>query len=122
MSKKLNKREQYEQKIKQLFDKYLDPEILMKADYSNSEYRTCINDFKSAVQYELGLSFGNAYHANGIGNNNEYAIVLKEVDEDGFTIEKKVCTFFYVSGIYRGVEAKLTDNNGYVFARVGHAC
>lgn len=68
----------------------------------------------------LGLAFSNCYHAHGIGNNNEYSIVLKSVDEDGFTIEKQVCKYHYTYGIYcHLVSARLEDTNGSVLISRG---
>ena len=71
--------------------------------------RTYIKDFKNEVEQLLGLKFSNCYHANGIGNNNEYKIFLKTIDEDGFLIQKNVAEFYYCYGIYGGCFVSLTD-------------
>ena len=78
--------------------------------YGYNDSRACdyINRFKSAVG-RLGLKFSNCYHANGIGNNNEYKIFLETIDADGFLIQKNVAEFYYCYGIYGGCTVILTD-------------
>lgn len=114
----------YQSMVEMLFWNFFEaPEreaVLEAADYSNDKWTILVKWFRESVEH-MGLSFSNVYHAYGIGNNNEYTIMLKETDADGFEIEKKVCTFFYCKGIYGGVYTQLKDNNGSVIARAGHA-
>lgn len=76
--------------------------------YNNDICRTHIKYFKEYVK-DIGLSFSNCYHANGIGNNNEYTIYLETTDEDGFIIKKEIANFYYCFGIYGGCFVRLTD-------------
>ena len=77
--------------------------------YRDDRCNTYIKYFKNEVEQLLGLKFSNCYHANGIGNNNEYKIFLETIDEDGFLIQKNVAKFYYCHGIYGGCFVRLTD-------------
>lgn len=116
----MNKVQELTQKILKAFYDKIDSDELRRHNYLNDDYRNSLNRFKLAVE-SLGLNYGKVYHANGIGNNNEYPIVLKTVDEDGFVVEKQVCKFYYCVGIYGGVSAYLYDNNDHVIAKLGNA-
>lgn len=90
--------------------------------YSYCDKRACdlIQRFKTNIQ-KHGLSFSNCYHANGIGNNNEYTIFVTYRDDDGFVIQKNIAKFYYCYGIYGGCHVMLTDlatNKQYVVGRV----
>ena len=77
--------------------------------YRDHRASTYIKDFKNEVEQLLGLKFSKCYHANGIGNNNEYKIFLETIDNDGFLIQKNVAEFYYCYGIYGGCFVRLTD-------------
>jgi hypothetical protein len=76
--------------------------------YRDDRARKHINSFKNRIQ-EYGLKFSNCYHANGIGNNNDYMIYLETKDEDGFIIQKNVANFYYCYGVYGGCYVRLKD-------------
>lgn len=76
--------------------------------YNNHECEKFLKEFFDNIK-DNGLTVGNAYHENGIGNNNEYRIFLKEKDKDGFVIEKNVAKFHVTYGIYGGVSAWVED-------------
>lgn len=76
--------------------------------YNNHECDRCLTSFMKEVE-KLGLSFGTNHHAHGIGNNNEQDIFLKETDDEGFIIEKKIASFRYTYGIYGGCSVYLSD-------------
>lgn len=78
--------------------------------YSYRDNRACdlIKRFKENVE-RYGLKFSNCYHANGIGNNNDYMIFIETTDDDGFVIQKNVANFYYCYGIYGGCYVMLKD-------------
>ena len=76
--------------------------------YNNHQADDYLRYFRTDVE-RLGLKFSNCYHANGIGNNNEYKIFLEKIDEDGFLIQKNVAVFYYCHGIFGGCFVSLTD-------------
>lgn len=82
--------------------------VLDAYGYNNRRAADLIRDFKKNVQLH-GLTLSNCYHANGIGNNNEYTIYCEDIDADGFVIRKNVATFYYCFGIYGGCYVCLTD-------------
>jgi hypothetical protein len=76
--------------------------------YNNSKATDHIKRFTENVK-KYGLQFSNCYHANGIGNNNDYMIFVETRDADGFVIQKNVANFYYCYGIYGGCFVRLTD-------------
>lgn len=76
--------------------------------YCDDRARKHINSFKNRIQ-EYGLKFSNCYHANGIGNNNDYMIFVETKDENGFIIQKNIANFYYCYGIYGGCYVMLKD-------------
>ena len=103
------------------FDFYVSEQNLLKADYRNKQYRQQIDSFMNVIPKTTDVQFGKCYHAHGIGNNNEFPLIIKSYDEDGFLLEKKLGTFEYVVGIYGGVSAYITDNFGTVLMKRGRA-
>ena len=101
---------EYMELLKALFHEYIgsNVSILNKYCYNNNDALTLIRQFKTDVTGE-GLKFSNCYHANGIGNNNEYKIYLETRDEDGFVIQKNIAEFYYCTGIYGGCFVQLKD-------------
>lgn len=116
----MTKREELTQKVIELFYKTLDVDAMRRKSYCNNDYQNSFNLFQKKVE-QLGLKYGKCYHANGIGNNNEYPILLVEYDQDGFLVEREVCKFFYMTGIYGGVEAFIRDYDGTNLAHLGRA-
>ena len=108
------------EKVVELFETTLDEDAMRRHDYCNNDYRRSFDSFKIKLSV-LDLKYGQCYHANGIGNNNEYPILWVTEDEDGFKVEKKVCTFSYVLGVYGGVSACIIDNDGSIVASKGRA-
>ena len=76
--------------------------------YNNHKADDYLRYFRTDVE-RLGLKFSDCYHANGIGNNNEYKIFLEKIDEDGFVIQRNIAEFYYCRGIYGGCSVSLTD-------------
>ena len=87
--------------------------------YRDDRARKHINGFINRVK-EYGLKFSNCYHANGIGNNNDYMIYIEAKDDDGFVIQKNVANFYYCYGVYGGCYVRLKDlvtNETFVVGR-----
>ena len=78
--------------------------------YCYNDHRACdlIIGFKKNVE-KHGLKFSKCYHANGIGNNNDYTIYIEEKDTNGFVVQKQVANFYYCYGIFGGCYVMLKD-------------
>ena len=116
----MKKAQELLEKVVELFETTLDEDAMRRHSYCNNDYRTSFDSFKARL-YGNDLKYGQCYHANNTGNNNEYPILWVTEDEDGFKVEKKVCTFKYVLGVYGGVSAYIIDNDGDIVVSKGRA-
>ena len=113
---------EYMKALESLFSTYImsNASIFDAYCYRDDRADNYIRYFRNAVE-RLGLKFSNCYHANGIGNNNEYKIFLETIDSDGFLIQKNIAEFYYCHGIYGGCFARLTDLVTGAKLQVSHA-
>lgn len=89
-------------------DLQMSSHILNAYCYNDNRAIDLIKDFKKDIK-AIGLKFSNCYHANGIGNNNDYMIFIETTDPDGFVIQKNIANFYYCYGIYGGCYVRLKD-------------
>ena len=96
--------------INELFKKHIKTNEQIFKSYNYCDHRACdlIINFKKEVE-KAGFKFSNCYHANGIGNNNDYTIYLESHDNDGFVIKKEIANFYYCYGIYGGCSVYVKD-------------
>ena len=101
---------EYMSRIKAAFNMFItqNKDKLKAYSYINNEALSCIKSFFDFVKAD-DTKFSNCYHANGIGNNNEYTIYVEDIDENGFLIKKEIAEFYYCTGIFGGVSAYLKD-------------
>ena len=101
---------EYMETIKRKFNQQIGCKLAILDAYCYRDDRAsqCIKAFKNDVE-AMGLKFSNCYHANGIGNNNDYMIFIETKDSDGFVIQKNIANFYYCYGIYGGCHVRLTD-------------
>lgn len=101
---------EYMEEINTLFRDYIikNQSIFDAYNYRDNRANDYLRLFRSAVEL-LGLKFSNCYHANGIGNNNQYYIYLESIDDGGFIIKRIIAEFYYCHGIYGGCFVSLTD-------------
>ncbi len=100
-----------------LFNEAFTENVLYKACYNNNDYLKQIQTFKNYLQNE-GLHLVEI-SADSL-NCSRYNICLFEEDKDGFTIQKTICIFRYVTGIYGGALVQLTDDNNLNINSKGH--
>nr|DAL94211.1 MAG TPA: Protein of unknown function (DUF4446) [Caudoviricetes sp.] len=96
--------------INRLFNERIKSNEHIFKSYCYFDHRACdlIVNFKKDVE-KSGFKFSNCYHANGIGNNNDYTIYLESHDDDGFVIKKEIANFYYCYGIYGGCSVYVKD-------------
>lgn len=89
--------------INRLFIKHIKENENIFRSYKYDDHRACdlIVNFKKDVE-KHGLKFSKCYHANRIGNNNDYTIYLESHDDDGFIIKKEIANFYYCYGLSGG--------------------
>lgn len=100
----------YFEKVKEYFVKYIESNKSILDSYCYSDHRAvdALNQFYNAVK-NSGMKCSKIYHANGIGNNNEYKIYIDDTDKDGFVIKKYIAKMYYCYGVYGGCYVALTD-------------
>lgn len=106
-----------EQVVCPLFHEAFTENILNKACYNNNDYVKQIQTFKHYIQDE-GLHLVEI-SADSL-NCRRYNICLFEKDKDGFTIQKTICVFRYVTGIYGGALVQLKDDDNFNICSKGH--
>lgn len=113
---------EYMELIKEEFVKTIENNrsVINAYSYRDDRARSLINRFKEKVK-TVGLKFSDCYHANGIGNNNDYTIYIETKDADGFVIKKNVANFYYCYGIYGGCFVRLEDLATHEKFTVGRA-
>lgn len=100
-----------------LFNEAFTENVLNKACYNNNDYVKQITRFKTYIQNE-GLHLVEI-SADSL-NCRRYNICLFEEDKDGFRIQKTICVFRYVTGIYGGALVQLKDDNNLNICSKGH--
>lgn len=73
--------------------------------------------FKAYVEKQLGLKFVEV-RPDSL-NCDRYWIAKYDYDEDGFMIQKNICIYRKVIGVYGGCLVQLKDENGKELASLG---
>lgn len=101
----MNRQQAYE-KVNELYMNYIgnneDTMLDYHCGYQAHRYDL---DYEKAFFKDLkdnGFTINGPFHKYNIGNNCKYDIVLKNEDEDGFIIEKKVAEYVHNTGVYGG--------------------
>ena len=108
--------------IKKEFKKHIEINSWVLDKYCYNDHRAIdvIRCFVDSVK-SAGLQFSNCYHANGIGNNNDYTIFIETKDSDGFIVQKNIANFYYCCGIYGGCYVSLKDLSTNEKIEIGEA-
>lgn len=113
---------------KSLKDKYLEDitrefygdfetESLNAEDWSNHPWRSEEGAFKAYVEKQLGLKFVET--SPDSLNCVMFLISKYDYDDEGFVVQKNICIYRRVRGVYGGCLVQLKDVNGNELARLG---
>lgn len=113
---------------KSLKDKYLEDitrefyddfetESLNAENWSNHPWRSEEGAFKAYVEKQLGLKFVET--SPDSLNCVMFLIAKYDYDDEGFVVQKNVCIYRRVRGVYGGCLVQLKDVNGNELARLG---
>ena len=102
--------------IMQAFGKEFDERSLRSSDYYQKPWKPEESRFKDAVA-NLGLKFVEI-HPDSL-NCDMFLIAKYDYDDEGFMVQKNICIYRRVTGVYGGCLVQLKDVDGNELARLG---
>lgn len=115
--KKQNQKQLYLAAILREFNGEFKTESLNAHDWCNHPWRSEEDAFKAYVENQLGLRF---VEVNPDSLNCNMSMIAKyDYDEEGFMVQKNICIYRRVTGVYGGCLVQLKDENGNELARLG---
>ena len=103
--------------IMQAFGKEFDERSLRSSDYYQKPWKPEESRFKDAVA-NLGLKF---VEINPDSLNCDMFLIAKyDYDDEGFMVQKNICIYRRVIGVYGGCLVQLKDVDGNELMRLGH--
>lgn len=116
--KKQNQKQLYLAAILREFNGEFKTESLNAHDWCNHPWRSEEDAFKAYVENQLGLRF---VEVNPDSLNCNMSMIAKyDYDEEGFMVQKNICIYRRVTGVYGGCLVQLKDVDGNELARLGH--
>lgn len=112
------KKELYLEALIRVFKRDFSEESLNAADWSNRSWRSEEKAFKAYVEKQLDLKFVEV-HPDSL-NCDMFFIAKYDYDDEGFMVQKNICIYRRVTGIYGGCLVQLKDVDGNELARLGH--
>ena len=115
--KKQNQKQLYLAAILREFNGDFRTESLNAHDWCNDPWRSEEAAFKAYVEIQLGLRFVEI-RPNSL-NCVMFLIAKYDYDDEGFMVQKNVCIYRRVTGVYGGCLVQLKDVDGNELARLG---
>ena len=116
--KKQNQKQLYLAAILREFNGEFKTESLNAHDWCNHPWRSEEDAFKAYVENQLGLRFVKV--VPDLLNCDMFLIAKYDYDDEGFAVQKNVCIYRRVTGVYGGCLVQLKDVNGKEIVRLGH--
>ena len=117
MKKQESKKDLYLKAITRKFYNDFREESLKAQDWSNHPWSQEEDAFENYVKKQLGLRFV-PIEADSL-NCNMSMIAKYDYDEEGFMVQKNICIYRRVTGVYGGCLVQLKDVDGNELARLG---
>ena len=113
---KQSRKQLYLEAIIREFEKDFKEESLKASSYCNREWRSEESKFEGCVE-QLGLKF---VPTDPDSLNCRMCWIAKyDYDDEGFMIQKNICVYRRVTGVYGGCLVQLKDENGKELASLG---
>ena len=109
-------RQEYLESIVQAFLRELNESSLNSHSWERESWRSEEESFKSIVE-SLGLHFVKAVPDSL--NCDMFFIAKYDYDEEGFMVQKNICIYRRVTGVYGGCLVQLKDVDGSEIVRLG---
>ena len=109
-------RQEYLESIVQAFLREFNESSLNSHSWERESWRSEEESFKSIVD-SLGLHFVKAVPDSL--NCDMFLIAKYDYDEEGFMVQKNICIYRRVTGVYGGCLVQLKDVDGNELARLG---
>lgn len=110
-------RQKYLESIVQAFLREFNESSLNSHSWERESWRSEEESFKSIVD-SLGLHFVKVVPDSL--NCDMFLIAKYDYDEEGFMVQKNICIYRRVIGVYGGCLVQLKDVNGNEIVRLGH--
>lgn len=117
MKKQEPKKDLYLKAITREFYNDFREESLRAHDWCNHPWRSEEGAFKAYVENQLGLRFVEI-RPDSL-NCDMFLIAKYDYDDEGFMVQKNVCIYRRVTGVYGGCLVQLKDVNGNEIVRLG---
>jgi len=117
MKKQESKKDLYLKAITREFYNDFREESLKAQDWSNHPWRQEEDAFENYAKNQLGLKFVPIKEDSL--NCNMFLIAKYDYDEEGFMVQKNICIYRRVTGVYGGCLVQLKDVDGNELARLG---
>lgn len=115
--KKQNQKQLYLAAILREFNGEFKTESLNAHDWCNHPWRSEEGAFKAYVENQLGLRFVEI-RPDSL-NCVMFLIAKYDYDDEGFMVQKNICIYRRVTGVYGGCLVQLKDVDGNELARLG---
>lgn len=117
MKKEESKKNLYLKAIVREFYNNFDENSLRTHDFSREPWRREENAFKDYVKKQLGLKFVPT-RPDSL-NCDMFLIAKYDYDDEGFMVQKNICIYRRVTGVYGGCLVQLKDVDGNELTRLG---
>ena len=117
MKKQESKKDLYLKAITREFYNDFREESLKAEDWSNHPWRQEEDAFENYVKNQLGLKF--VPIKKDSLNCNMFLIAKYDYDDEGFMVQKNICIYRRVTGVYGGCLVQLKDVNDNEIVRLG---
>lgn len=112
------KKQEYLDSIAESFLREFNESSLNSHSWGRELWRSEEDAFKAYVENQLGLRFVKVVPDSL--NCDMFFIAKYDYDEEGFMVQKNVCIYRRVTGVYGGCLVQLKDVNGKEVLRLGH--
>lgn len=112
------KKQEYLDSIAESFLREFNESSLNSHSWERESWRSEEDAFKAYVENQLGLRFVKVVPDSL--NCDMFLIAKYDYDEEGFMVQKNVCIYRRVTGVYGGCLVQLKDVNGKEIVRLGH--
>lgn len=111
-------KQEYLDSVVEAFFREFNESSLNSHSWGRESWRSEEDAFKAYVENQLGLRFMKVVPDSL--NCDMFLIAKYDYDDEGFAVQKNVCIYRRVTGVYGGCLVQLKDVEGNEIVRLGH--